>query len=151
MAANTEATVQKTIGHSCFMPTYGSNRAPQPGRARSRIRRRPVPTSAFAAQGFKLFGHGCFCAFERLARLLVAPAFRGCARAFAEERRVVAGDEGGRVRPRAAATEAPDKKRAAKGGSSVPSRVWRTRCDRSRSRLSVPAVRSGSRGWSANG
>ena len=52
MAANTEETVRKTIGHSRFMPTYGSNRAPQPSRARSGIRRCPVPLLAFAAQGF---------------------------------------------------------------------------------------------------
>jgi hypothetical protein len=80
-----------------------------------------------AAHGFMLFAHGGFFAFERLARLLAAPAFRletpavrsgsrggACALtqgvliatlrfvaparggAFAEEGRIMVGDEGGR-------------------------------------------------------
>jgi len=81
VAAKAEETVQKTIGHSRFMPTYGFTRAPRPGRARSGIRRWFDHASAVAAQGFTLFGHGCFFAFERLARLLVASAFRLQARA----------------------------------------------------------------------
>jgi len=80
MAAKPEETVQRTIGLSCFMSADGFTRAPQPSRARSGIRRRPVPTACVAAQGFTLFGQGCFFAFERLARLFVAPAFRGCSR-----------------------------------------------------------------------
>jgi len=65
-----------------FGRTAGSDASLRAGRlvAGRRIRRWPVPTSACAAQGFTLFGHGCFFAFERLARLLVPPAFRVQAR-----------------------------------------------------------------------
>ena len=50
-AAKPEETVQKTIGHSCFMSADGFTRAPQPSRARSGIRRWPVPTSCVRGSG----------------------------------------------------------------------------------------------------
>jgi hypothetical protein len=67
MAANTEETVQETIGHSSFMPTYGL-----PAHL-SRVALVAVFGAVLfpllrSAQGFTLFGQGCFFAFERLAR-----------------------------------------------------------------------------------
>jgi hypothetical protein len=76
MAAKPEETVQKDDRSFVLHANLRVSRAPRPGALVAVFGAVLFPLLAFAAQSFTLFGRGCFFAFERLARLLAAPAFR---------------------------------------------------------------------------